>query len=97
MIQRQWAVYHCDTMPPPGSPLHFIQLGGISIPLKIPGFANSPGRCFAGLPQVLFISLLSLLPSGVYLGLDFYMRQPMLMVRILRELFMSANTDTLKL
>ena len=85
VISNESVFYHCDTMPLPGSPLRYLQLLDISVPLKIPRVDTS--KCSAELSrsQELFPYLLFLLPLWIFLGLDYYVRQPISMVRILRE------------
>jgi len=85
MISSRSAVYHSATMPPPGSPLHSLHLGDIPVPLKTTGLTQCDRSSYPVHLQQLFLSQLFLLPLVISPGLDYYMRQPRPMVRILRE------------
>jgi len=78
-------------MPPPGPPLHCLQLGGISVPLRILRIVKSSGDLSRSY-QELLLSLPFLIPLWIALGLDYYMRHPIPMVRILREAIRSDGT-----
>jgi hypothetical protein len=85
MISNGSTVYHSATMPPPGPPLHFLHFGDIPVPLKTTGVYQCDGPSDPAHPKHLFLSQFFLLPLVISPGLDYYMRQPRPMVRILRE------------
>jgi hypothetical protein len=86
MISIGSTVYHSATMAPPGPPLHSLHLGDIPVPLKTPTVGkHHPSGDPSGIYQELLLSLSFQVPLWIVSGLDYYMRQPRPMVRILRE------------
>jgi len=90
MISNGSTVYHSATMTPPGPPLHFFHLGDIPVPLKTTGLAQCARSSDPAHLHQLFLSPFFLLPLWISPGLDYYMRQPRPMVRILCE---AISTD----
>ena len=93
MISNGSTVYHSATMPPPGPPLHFLHLGDIPVPLNTTGVYQCDGPSDPAHPQHLFLSQFFLLPLVISPGLDYYMRQPRPMVRILREAISAVHIE----
>jgi hypothetical protein len=93
MISNGSTVYHSATMPPPGPPLHFLHLGDIPVPLKTTGLVQCARSSDPAHLHQLFLSPFFLLPLVISPGLDYYMRQPRPMVRILCEAIRALDRE----